>query len=285
MRIMHSEDRNRVMESYASSFQTGKPFNAEYRIIAPDGRTIWFHDEAALVSDQNGLPLFWQGVMIDVTERKLAEKALQSALAEKEVLLREVHHRVKNNLQAIIYLIEGRLDQVADVQTASLLKGLQEQARTMALVYEQLYQSDNLAEVRMKHYLQVLAENIMEAFGSGRPVELNVESEDLTLDIGIAMPCGLMVTELLSNSLKYAFPPGFTKTPRISVKLTAREELCNLIVMDNGVGLPEDMDQRKQHSMGLRLVKLWATHQMGGTLEVESREGVTYYITFPNKSR
>jgi PAS domain S-box-containing protein len=283
MKIMHSEDRDRVLETYVRTYQAGEPFNMEYRIISPEGRTIWFHDEATLICDRSGRPLFWQGIMLNVTNQKQAEDALRKALAEKEVLLREVHHRVKNNLQAIIYLIEGRIGQVTDQQMVSLLKGLQEQARTMALVYEQLYQSDSLAEVKMKHYLQMLADSIREAFSGERLIEVSVESEDINLDIGTAMPCGLMVTELLTNSLKHAFPPDFERNPRVEIILGFRNDYYDLVVRDNGVSLPQDLDKRAKGSMGLKLVRMWATHQMGGTFEIESGEGATFHVTFPKR--
>jgi two-component sensor histidine kinase len=166
-----------------------------------------------------------------------------------------------------------------------MLKGIQETARTMGLVYEQLYQSENLSEVGMEHYLNDLVANVVDAFGGRRQIELNLECEDIRLDLGTAMPCGLMVNELLTNALKYAFPPSFQGAPKLMISLKARDNRCDLLVGDNGVGLPEGMEQRTPRSMGLRLVKLWATHQMGGTLEVESGDGTTYHITFPTRNK
>ena len=222
----------------------------------------------------------FQDLQGELEQRKRAEEKLRITLAEKEVLLREVHHRVKNNLQAIIYLIENRAERTSDEPTVMLLKSLQEQARTMALVYEQLFQAENLAEVQMDRYLRELMAYGVEAFGGRRCIELDVECEDLSLNVEKAMPCGLMVNELLTNTLKYAFPPSFLGIPRISVRLTAQGSSCDLWVSDNGIGLPQDLDWEAGGSMGLKLVHLWATHQLGGALEILPEDGTAYHITF-----
>jgi len=227
------------------------------------------------------------GTHSDITERKLMEEALRdserflnSTLAEKEVLLREVHHRVKNNLQAIISLAEMRKEQVEDPGFIQLLKELQQQARTMSLVYEQLYQSESLAQVEMEPYLQKLAANVIQIFGEGRNIDVLVDASDVFMDMAIAMPCGLVVNELLTNALKHAFPAEFQAIGQIQIELTSNDEDYLLMFRDNGVGLPSDLDWRKSRSLGLQLINAWVCHQLGGTVEVENRSGTCYHIDF-----
>jgi len=148
----------------------------------------------------------------------------------------------------------------------------------------ELSRLEDPAEVKMKRYLRVLAENIREAYSGERQVQICVESEDITLDIATAMPCGLMVTELLTNSLKHAFPPTMAAAPHITIQLTTKDEFFDLVVRDNGVGFPEELDAQDVASMGLKLVRLWATHQMGGTFTIQKGEGAIIHVTFPRKS-
>ena len=177
----------------------------------------------------------------DITKRKRAAAQVQAALDEKVVLLREVHHRVKNILQAMIALMDMRMSKEPNDEAGGFIRELKEQTRTMSLVYEQLYQSENLARVAMAPYLEKLSANVFEAFGGGRAIELQLDVATLVLDVSQAMPCGLIVNELLTNSLKHAFPEGFGKPPRVSIALGQEGKTCRLVVSDNGVGLPPAM--------------------------------------------
>jgi PAS domain S-box-containing protein len=216
----------------------------------------------------------------DITERRKAEEKIKAALEEKDALLREVHHRVKNNLQAMIYLVEMQLTQIRSESTRQFLRELQEQARAMSLVYEQLYQSENLAQVAMQPYLEQLTVGVVQAIAPALEIDLDLKLSAVSLDVSQAMPCGLIVNELITNTIKYAFPSSFTRRPKLSISLKAQRDKYTLIVKDNGVGLPAGTDWRKTKSLGLRLVNMWATHQLGGTLDVCSEAGACYTITF-----
>jgi two-component sensor histidine kinase/putative methionine-R-sulfoxide reductase with GAF domain len=216
----------------------------------------------------------------ELAERKRAEEQTKAALAEKEMLLREVHHRVKNNLQAIISLISMQAEQIGDARTTQSLKELQERAYAMALVYEQLYQAENLAQIPMKPYLQDLSVHVFQAFGGGRAIKLSVEAAPVSLDVETALPCGLIVNELVTNALKYSFPGDSKDGAEVRVEFQAEDATYTLVVSDNGVGLPPGLDWRKARTMGLRLVSFWATHQLGGKLEVDNRQGTAFQITF-----
>jgi PAS domain S-box-containing protein len=260
-----------LFDIYARVSLLGQPEKFEIFVQA---LKMWF--SVSVYSPEKG---YFVAVFDVITERKRAEEEIRATLEEKEVLLREVHHRVKNNLQAIIALAEMRLEQAVGAPTHLLLKEFQEQARTMSLVYEQLYQSDNLAQVNMRLYLENLATNVWAAFGEDRDIDLCLEIAPVTLDVNAAMPCGLIVNELFTNALKYAFPPPFSEPKRITIGLKAEADRRILWVSDNGIGLPPGLDWRQAQSLGWRLVKLWATHQLGGSLEVDTRAGTMVTVT------
>jgi PAS domain S-box-containing protein len=254
--------------------------NAEVEVWMPGGKMITMLGAASPLFDAQNQVRGAVAAFMDITERKKAEEKLRSALDEKEILLREVHHRVKNNLQAIVYLIEMQADQISDEVSQQFLKELEEQARTMSLVYEQVYQSDNLARIGMASYLEKLAENVLIAFGRGRTIQLNLDIAPISLNVEKAMPCGLIVNELVTNSLKYAFPADCQDPPTIQINLRTDDESYGLCVGDNGIGLPPELDWRTSRSLGLRLVRLWATHQLGGEIELTSAPGTCFEIRF-----
>lgn len=216
----------------------------------------------------------------DITKRKIEEEKINAALAEKNVLLREVHHRVKNNLQAIIYLIEMQIEKISDKKVKIFLKELQEQSRTMSLVYEQLYQSDYLAEVDMDGYLNNLTSNLLQAFGSGKDIKSTVEAENILLDVETAMPCGLIINELFTNSLKYAFAVDVKEPPFIKVSVQFKDNVVNIIVADNGIGFPKDYDWENADTMGLKLVNFWVKYQLAGNISVDRSLGTKFIISF-----
>ena len=216
----------------------------------------------------------------DITKYRLAEDKINAALNEKNSLLREVHHRVKNNLQAIIYLIEMQVEKIHDEKIRIFLMELQEQARTMSLVYEQLYQSDYLADVDMNWYLTNLATNVVQTFGTYKNIKLNIDAENILLDVETAMPCGLIVNELITNSIKYAFNENRIVQPQIEIVLQRQNNKIDIIVSDNGIGVPKDLDWENSDSLGLKLVNFWVKYQLRGTISLDSENGTKYLISF-----
>jgi len=279
---VHPDDVEEAVRLAQRAIAESSSFVIEFRFKTKNGEWRWVCGRGKAAGwDADGNTTRMAGFHSDITERKLAEQQTRAALEEKEVLLREVHHRVKNNLQAIIYLIRSEADQCEDKRGSRFLGELEERARTMALVYEQLYQSENLARIEMVQYLSDLASNLAQAFGAERDIPIGVESGKIWLDVEIGMPCGLIVNELVTNALKHAFPPGTQDRGRISVALRKEHERYVLRVSDNGVGLPPGLPWREARSLGLRLVNLWATHQLGGTIAVEGPPGTAFVVTFP----
>ena len=215
----------------------------------------------------------------DITERKRAEEQIKTSLREKEVLLQEVHHRVKNNLQVIVSLLNLQAARVTDRQTREMFTESRSRVRAIALMHETLYQSKDLSRIDFGEYSHTLAANLFASYGVDPEVvswRINVENGFLGVDT--AIPCGLIVSELISNSLKYAFPAG--KHGEICIDFRRDDgNKCILIVKDNGIGLPKEFDLRKLESLGLQLV-CTLTDQLDGSLELDCTEGTEFRITF-----
>ncbi|MDM8541488.1 histidine kinase dimerization/phosphoacceptor domain -containing protein [Desulfococcaceae bacterium HSG9] len=217
---------------------------------------------------------------LEIEERKQAEEQVQAALREKEVLLKEIHHRVKNNMQVISSLLSLQANQIEDEHMRGLFKESQNRIRSMALIHEKLYGNSDLAQIEFEDYLYTLASNIFRSYLK-TGIQFIIEAEDIFLDIKIAIPCGLLINELISNALKYAFPEGRTGNIYITMCPTDDNDLV-ITVRDDGIGFPEGIDFRDTDSFGLQLVNMMA-EQLSGTIELNSKEGTTFIITFPVK--
>jgi PAS domain S-box-containing protein len=218
----------------------------------------------------------------DMTSKKTDEDEVHSSLQEKDVLLKEIHHRVKNNLQIISSLLSLQSNTIESQATRELVRESQNRVRSMALIHEKLYQSTSLARIDFGEYLRNLTRDLFRSYSAGG-VSLKLQVEDIQLDIDAAIPCGLMVNELVSNALKYAFPQGKGGELLITFSQVARNKYA-LSVTDNGIGLPTDLDVRKPKSLGLQLVNMLVA-QLRGTLDVVSDGGTTFMITFSTSTR
>ncbi|MFH1571760.1 MAG: histidine kinase dimerization/phosphoacceptor domain -containing protein, partial [Gemmatimonadota bacterium] len=208
----------------------------------------------------------------DITERKRTEGQILSDLRHKEILLREVHHRVKNNLQIVASLLALQAGQTSDAGARRLFDDCRNRVGSIALIHEQLYRAHDLAHVDLREYVRTLAEQIFRSYGvAPRAVQLVLEVEVGHLDVEQAIPCGLIVNELVSNALKYGFPGGRRGRVGIGLRRGDDDQLC-LRVWDDGVGFPEEADLGASPSLGLRLVDS-LVHQLGGHLDLDRRTG------------
>jgi PAS domain S-box-containing protein len=218
-------------------------------------------------------------VLNDVTERKRAEEQIRASLREKEILLKEIHHRVKNNLQIVSSLLYLQTRRTEHSGVISALRESQNRIKSMALIHERLYQSPDLASVDMGEYTRSLVSDLRHShIAEESAVRLAVTIEDIPLGITEAIPCGLIINELVSNALKHAFPKG--KEGEIVIQLLRKDaSQITLTVSDNGVGLPEQADFRKSPSLGLTLINS-LVEQLNGTIELDRSGGTTFTITF-----
>jgi len=219
-------------------------------------------------------------VLTDISERKRIEEHLKAALIEKEVLLREIHHRVKNNMQVIISLLRLQMGKNTDDTVADAFQMTQNRILAMALVHEKLYQSRDLSRIDLGEYIQDLANELFVSHGTDmNKIRLRIKIKDFLFDVGKAIPCGLIVDELVSNCLKYAFPQE--REGNISIELyTINQDEVELTVKDDGVGLPEDVDMYRTATIGLQIVKMLAEHQLGGKIELKREKGTRFCIRF-----
>jgi len=219
-------------------------------------------------------------IIRNVTERKRADKQIKASLKEKEVLLKEIHHRVKNNLQIISSLLKLQSRHSNNSQTLEMFKESQSRIQTMALIHEKLYQSNDLSKVNFAEYIKNLVANLFRSYELNlSQIKSVINVEDIFLEIDVAVPCGLMLNELISNSLKYAFPDGRAGEIKIQLYADNAQNLA-LIVSDNGVGFPKDLDWQNLTSLGLQLVNS-LVEQLGGTVRLERNSGTEFRITFP----
>ena len=220
------------------------------------------------------------GLELQIKESKKLENSLKGSLKQKELLLSEIHHRVKNNLQVIISLLSLQADLITDPHCLEVFKESQNRIQSMALVHQYLYQSKNFSEIATKSYLKGLAAGLMAAYPVQRKkIQLVVNSDDINLGIDTAITCGLIVNELVSNAIKYAFPNE--AGGKITIDFHKIDELGNLSlsVKDNGVGLPEAITLKNPSTLGLRLIEM-LIGQLLGKYELKNENGTELTIKF-----
>jgi PAS domain S-box-containing protein len=220
-------------------------------------------------------------ILRDVTGRKLAEEQLRASLREKEVLLQEIHHRVKNNLQTISSLLGLQARSAGDAAIRKQFEETQRRIQSMALLHQELYQPDHVARIDLAHYIRRLAKLLIHSHGLSSQIGLDLKLESLYFPMDVAMPFGLIVHELLSNAFKYAFPENRTGVVRVELHREPPGGAVRLRVADNGVGLPEGVDWVAATSLGLRLVRSLAG-QLDGVVEMNNAGGTDCILTFPS---
>ncbi len=219
----------------------------------------------------------------DIDDRKRAEEKLKESLKEKDLLLREIHHRVKNNLQVISSLLKLQSRCAKRTACRDIFEASQRRLQSMALIHEKLYQSGNLADIDFKAYIESLGARLLAASSvPGSQITLQTEIVAAPLGIDVAMPCGLISNELISNSLKHAFPGQ--KKGVIEVYFGSCSHEFELVVRDDGVGLPENLDLENAETLGLRLVST-LVQQLQGHMRVNNADGTEFRIRFPERTR
>jgi len=222
-------------------------------------------------------------ILTDITDRNRANDQIKRSLKEKEVLLQEIHHRVKNNLQVISSLLNLQSNYIKDAVSKELFRESQDRVKSMALIHEKLYQSKDLARIDFAEYIESLINMLMQSYRSAGNIKLSSNITKAFLDIDTAIPVGLMLNELVSNSLKHAFPEGKEGTISISLSPEGGKNF-KLTVSDNGIGIPDGLNIETSNSLGLRLVRI-LTRQIGGNLEFNTAGCTEFTIRFEDQER
>ncbi|MBN2200845.1 PAS domain S-box protein [bacterium] len=277
--LIAPEDRDRITQNIRQHWQGRELEPYRYGLVTAGGERIEALITTKLITYEKQPAIL--GIITDITALVSAEATIRGALREKELLIKEIHHRVKNNMQVISSLLRIQSAGVTDRRCLAVLKEAQERVRVMSLVYEKLYQSENLVRIDFSEYLRSLVLGLQSAYPVTRKIRLQFGLESVALGLDQAVPCGLIVNELVSNVYKHAFPPSRKGDAclRIGLKRTAGRML-ELTVRDNGTGISKRTDPRKTKSFGLYLVRLLVQDQLGGTLGISRSRGTTFRIRF-----
>jgi PAS domain S-box-containing protein len=306
IRCFPPQELVRFQEAIAMTIKGDAPYSMDYRIIRPDGQVRNIHDEGSVIRDEQGNPVSMFGITQDITDRKRAEddlrqlnetldqrvrerthalekanEQIKATLDEKVLLLQEIHHRVKNNLQIVASLLNLQARYIKDEKILAAIQESQNRVRAMALVHERLYRSESFEVIDLGDYFRFLTTNLFR-FYSANPqrIRLSINSGDTKGGIDQAIPLGLIVNELVSNSLKHAFPSA--QSGEIVIRVTQDAGTLTLMISDTGTGIPENFDWQNAQSLGLRLV-ISLVEQLQGKIDLERENGTKFSITVPRK--
>lgn len=266
----------RIPGHYRETAQTGIPWHTEQIDYNENLIRGAFEVHAFQIGSRRMAAAF-----IDITERKRNEEALEKAIAEKEALLRELQHRMKNSLAMISGIINLELERIKENKLRNALENINGRIASLSNLYSLLFQSDTAHEVDLGVYIQSIAGLLSSSYGAGRNITISQSCEPLAIHTKNAAAWGLIVNELLTNSFKYAFPDG--KAGAITINLTTAGNEIILTVSDNGTGLPADFDIEKQQGLGLMLVRT-LTMQLNGSLSVERGRENVFMVRAPLSS-
>ncbi|MFP4124407.1 MAG: PAS domain-containing protein [Coleofasciculus sp.] len=280
-------------------------FRMQKRYFNKNGEIVWTNLTVAVLRDLIGEPVFCVAMIEDITQHKQAETQIKASLIEKETLLKEIHHRVKNNLQIISSLLRLQARKLKAPEILELLQESQNRVQAMALIHEKLYHAENLSQINFGAYIQSLVDSLSRCYGAKQQgINFNLAIAPISLSIDTAIPCGLIINELVSNSLKYAFPDSrngeicitlqtikgtdeaeaevqadnLTNATSDSLSSVEPEQLC-LTICDNGIGFPDDLDFTHTSSLGLQLV-CRLTKQLNGEITLDRNQGNRFIIVF-----
>ncbi len=268
-----------VVEKQIGLRKKGHDTPYEVQFLRPDGKKIWLRNSPHPTFDADGNLHKNVVVVTDITNEILAEQQLKESLTEKEVLLRELYHRTKNNMQVVMSMVSLQTQNIEDENILRMFKETNNRINTMALVHEKLYQTKNLSRIDLKDYftdLINLLESSYQDMSEGIRIKTDMSPAMVTIDA--AIPCGLIMNELLSNVFKHAFPGN--RQGEIKIHLKKKDDRIDLKFKDNGVGLPEGFDYREAESMGFQTIVALVEHQLGGTINLINNKGTEYQIYF-----
>jgi PAS domain S-box-containing protein len=256
-------------------------YSIDKRLIHKNGSPVWVNQTVSNLWFSKDRKNFTIVVIQDITPRKRMEDQIKADIREKNLLLKEVHHRVKNNMQVIVSLLSLQAAQIEDPDVLDKFRVSQDRILSMALVHEMLYGSEDLSSIDFRHYIESLTGTLFRSFGvDSGAIGLDLDLEPIRLGIDDAVPCGLILQELVSNALKYAFPEGWKPKPRIRIEFRRADDGLRLTVADNGRGMPETTDLDRKKTLGFKLVHILGREQLEGTVEVKRENGTQVTLMF-----
>ncbi|WP_321423316.1 histidine kinase dimerization/phosphoacceptor domain -containing protein [uncultured Methanobacterium sp.] len=275
---VHPDDFDHCFEVYSTAFEAREPFEMEYRLLHNTGEYKWILDMAMPFYDLDENFAGYIGSCYDIAKQKELVNQIEKSLEEKELLLKEIHHRVKNNLMIISSLLNLQSRYIEDKKYKDIFQESQNRAKSMALIHERLYRSADLKKIDFGDYIRTLANDLFHTYISDpSSIQMVMDIEEVRLDINTAIPLGLIVNELISNSMKHAFPDGMKG--KININFHLKDDEFILTVRDNGVGFPKDLDYKNTESLGLQIINS-LTDQIDGTLEFNGVHGTEFKIIF-----
>ena len=261
--------------------ETGEIITGEAPVMDIDGNELWFQATMVPVRDDEGLIDFIIVVSVDINERKKYEEEIESSLKEKEILLAEIHHRVKNNMQIVSSMLHLQSNLTKDNKLTEIMNDSQNRIQSMALVHEQLYESKDFSKISIQGYLNALVIKLIAVYEQkAGMVTTKIEAEGIQLSLDTVIPIGLIANELVTNSMKYAFQERKGNQIKVALNSTAVEGEYELIVRDNGIGIQEDFDISNTKKLGLMLVTNLTEMQLNGKVEVKRDKGTEFRIKF-----
>lgn len=277
---IHPDDKENVEKFISEAINAKKTYSVDLRILLPGNRIKHVHAEGKVSYDSSGNALRMYGIVQDINELKIAEEKLKSSLQEKDVLLKELYHRTKNNMQVISSMLALQASKVDHPEIKNVLTETQNRIQAMSLVHQKLYQSQNLSKIDLNEYIVELSHLLLRSYRiSVHRIKLEFDLAKISLLLDYAIPCGLIINELLSNSLKHAFPDN--KEGLISIKLRQSDEgVIKVSYSDNGVGVPADFNFKEQESLGLQSIISIGEHQLQGKVSFKNENGVGCFIEF-----
>jgi PAS domain S-box-containing protein len=277
--MVSSEDYNNFWIKKYEAVLRGESQHFETKLNSKTGRAVWREVFLNPIFDENGVAIEISGIGHDITEKKSAEEKIKQSLQEKEVLLKEVHHRVKNNLQVISSILNLQSSYVKDASTLNILKESQNRIKSMAFIHESLYQTKDFSSINFSEYVINLSQNLIHSYSNvEHEIKLNLDIQNVFLNLDLAIPCGLIINEIVSNALKYAFVDS-SGEDEITIKMELSGDDLVLKIGDNGIGLPKHIDYRNTESLGLQLV-VTLTDQLNGKINLDTQSGTLYTIIF-----
>jgi PAS domain S-box-containing protein len=269
-----------ALSSISSLFETAKT-NLKREVIQVQENERWMQVSIDPVKDASGAFSGAVCIVSDITERIQAEERIKTALAEKDTLLRELYHRTKNNMQIISALLSLQKDYSNDPAVTAILTEMDNRIQAMSMVHQKLYQSRNLSNIDLGEYLRELSALLEDSYKAAPGIGLFLDLESISVTIDLAIPCGLVLNELVSNALKYAFPGGGKGVIKVSLRSDAGRAI-HLTVSDNGVGLPEGFSPRQDGKLGMQTLFALVEHQLRGKIEFVNDSGLTVDVQFPD---